>query len=188
MARTSWGAVVIAVLGGVLAAVHIGKLPPALPLICADLGIGLVAAGFLVSMFSVLGLSMAVLLGRLADRLGRPRLVMAGFAAMALGGALGAACGWAWRSCVRRWPGRCCHAMRGVELPFPSQRNLRGIVSGALAFRGFLVIGLTFCTYALQWVTLMVWLPTFQTESMGLPLPTAALITALVVLAMCRAA
>ncbi|MCB1408407.1 MAG: MFS transporter [Rhodobacter sp.] len=88
--RTSWAAVAVVVLAGAFASVQVGKLPAALPLIRADLGFGLVAAGFVLSMFNVLGMSVAVLFGGLADRLGRERLVAVGFACVALGGALGA--------------------------------------------------------------------------------------------------
>lgn len=254
MTKTSWSAVVTALLGGVLAAIHIGKLPPALPLIRAELGIGLVGAGFLVSMFSVLGLSAGVFLGGLADRIGRPRLIVAGFGALALGGGLGAIssdlalllaarliegigfvavavalpavvfaaaaprdqafalgmwsvytplgmalillaaplllvpAGWRglWLGVALLCPVMAravLRAMRGIDPPRPSGRSLRGIVAGGLTCRGFLVIAMTFCTYALQWVTLMVWLPTFQTEAMGLSLQAATMITALIVVA-----
>ena len=88
--RTSWAAVAVVVLSGAFASAQVGKLPAALPLIRADLGFGLVAAGFVLSMFNVLGMAVAVLFGGLADRLGRVRLVAGGFACIALGGALGA--------------------------------------------------------------------------------------------------
>ena len=48
--RTAWPAVALAVLAGVLAAVHIAKLPPALPAMRAELGFGLVAGGFVVAL------------------------------------------------------------------------------------------------------------------------------------------
>lgn len=88
--RTSWAAVAIVTLAGAMASAQVGKLPPALPLIRADLGFGLVAAGFVLSLFNVLGMSVAVLLGGLADRAGRARLVFWGFVCIIAGGALGA--------------------------------------------------------------------------------------------------
>jgi len=88
--KTVWGAVLVAVLAGAMASAHVGKLPPAMPLIRAELGVSLLAAGFLLSLFNLLGMTVAVLFGGLADRLGRRRLVLAGFVCLALGGALGA--------------------------------------------------------------------------------------------------
>ena len=88
--RTAWMAVAMITLAGAMASAQVGKLPPALPLIRAELGIGLVAGGFLLSMFNVLGMTIAVLMGGLADRAGRVRLVAGGFAFVVLGGALGA--------------------------------------------------------------------------------------------------
>lgn len=92
MARehTAWGAVALVTLAGAMASAQVGKLPPALPLIRADLGMTLVQAGFVVSLFNVLGMSIAVLTGGLAERAGRLRLVGAGFVALVLGGVLGA--------------------------------------------------------------------------------------------------
>ena len=88
--RTAWGAVAIITLAGAVASAHVGKLPPALPPIRAELGFGLVAGGFLLSLFNVLGMSVAAVIGGLIDRVGRERLVAAGFAALVAGGVSGA--------------------------------------------------------------------------------------------------
>jgi len=77
-------------LGGVIAALHVGKVPPALPALRQDLGLDLVNAGFVVSAFNVLGMSLGVLVGALADRLGRRRLVLLGLLSLTLGGTMGA--------------------------------------------------------------------------------------------------
>jgi len=77
-------------LGGVIAALHVGKVPPALPALRQDLGLDLVSAGFVVSAFNVLGMSLGLLVGVLADRLGRRRLVLLGLLSLTLGGAMGA--------------------------------------------------------------------------------------------------
>lgn len=89
-ARTAWGFVLIVLMGGVVAALHVGKVPPALPRLQADFGLGLVPAGFIVSTFNVLGMTLGLMTGVLADRLGRRRLVLAGLGCLAIGGALGA--------------------------------------------------------------------------------------------------
>lgn len=253
MKKTSWPAVTTAVLVGVLAAVHVGKLPPALPLIRADLGFGLVEGGFVISLFSLVGMTLAVFLGGLADRLGRQALIILGFAALISGGVLGAlaeslpmmmasrliegvgfistsvalpavvfaaaaqrdqafvlglwsvytplgmalamlvsplalaAIGWRglWWAIIVLCPfaaAAVLRSMRGLHLPPATAVPFLTIAKGALTCRGFLLNALAFLGYAFQWVTLMVWLPTFLTEGLNTDLETAALITALVVL------
>jgi cyanate permease len=56
------------------------------------------------------------------------------------------------------------------------------LVAESLAQKGNLVMALLFACYVAQWTTVMVWLPTFMTES-GASTATAALATALMVLA-----
>ncbi len=87
---TRWGVVLLVLLGGIVAALHVGKVPPALPALRVDFGLGMVPAGFIVSTFNVLGMTLGLLTGVLADRLGRRRLVLSGLACLAAGGALGA--------------------------------------------------------------------------------------------------
>lgn len=88
--RTRWPVVLTLVLGGMVAALHVGKVPPALPMLRVDLGLGLVPAGFVVSTFNGLGMTLGLLAGVTADRLGRRRLVGLGFLAMTVGGLAGA--------------------------------------------------------------------------------------------------
>lgn len=76
---------------GVVAAVHVGKLPPALPVLREALGIGLVQAGFLVSVVQGAAMTLALALGLWADRLGLPRALIGGTLLLALASALGAA-------------------------------------------------------------------------------------------------
>ncbi len=251
--RTSWSTVAVAVLGGVIAALHIGKLPPALPLMRAELGFGLVAGGFVVSLFNVLTMTTGVLVGGIAEQVGRIRTVIAGLCCLAAGGVLGAlaqdlttlmasrliegvgflslavsmpavilaatadrdqglalglwsvftplgmslamlaapsalsAAGWRglWWAIVPL----CALAgiallrrMRRLALPGAARAGFLRLVIEAVRAPGLLLIGLIFCLYAFQWMALMVWLPTFQTESLQLGLDRAALVTALVVL------
>jgi MFS family permease len=92
-AKTRWGIVALAVGAGIVAAAHVGKLPPALSALRADLGLSLVAGGWVVSMFSVTGMVVAILAGTVADRVGHWRLVLAGLASLLIGSTLGAFAG-----------------------------------------------------------------------------------------------
>lgn len=66
------------VLAGVVAALQVGKLPPALPALQADLGLSLVQAGFLLSMVQLAGMMTAIVVGLWADRVGLKRAMVAG--------------------------------------------------------------------------------------------------------------
>jgi MFS family permease len=64
----------------------------------------------------------------------------------------------------------------------PASVGSMRLVAESLAQKGNLVMALLFACYVAQWTTVMVWLPTFMTES-GASTATAALATALMVLA-----
>jgi len=82
------------VLGGVSAALHLGKLPPAVPALQASLGIGLVEAGFLLSLVQVASMTLGLAAGLAADTIGLRRSMLAGLAVLTaaslLGGGVGA--------------------------------------------------------------------------------------------------
>ncbi len=239
-------------LAGIFGALHIGKLPPALVPIREELGFSLIEAGYVLSMFSLLGMTLSVFLGGMADRLGRKRLVICGFASLALGGAIAAlsdglglmlvsrafeglgfisvcvalpsaisaaaserdkslvlglwsvytplgmsiamfaapvmlgSLGWrgTWWIIVAACPVVALGvlwALAQVELPRVVRINPVKLALAGLSTTGFLVIALTFLAYVFQWMTLMVWLPTFLTESLGLGLAQASFATASVV-------
>ncbi len=65
-------------LAGVSAALHVGKLPPAVPVLQAALGIGLVEAGFLLSLVQLAGMTLGLVVGLAADALGLRRSMLAG--------------------------------------------------------------------------------------------------------------
>jgi len=88
--RTRWPVVVALVAGGIIAALHVGKVPPALAALRGELGLGMVAASFIVSTFNVLSMTLGLMAGVLADRLGRRRLVVFGLLSLATGGLIGA--------------------------------------------------------------------------------------------------
>ncbi len=88
---TRWGLVALAVAAGIVGALHVGKVPPALPILRDSLGLGMVTAGWVASLFNgtaaALGLALGWLLGRMPLR---PVLVGC-LMVMAGGSALGAA-------------------------------------------------------------------------------------------------
>jgi MFS family permease len=77
--RTQWPIVWLTVAGGIVAALHVGKISPALPALRGDLELSLVQGGFVVSMFYVLGMTLGMVVGVMVDRLGRRALIAAGF-------------------------------------------------------------------------------------------------------------
>ena len=72
------GAAWLVVLGGVAAAIHVGKLPPALPVLREALGLSLVQAGFLVSLVQLAGLLLGLAVGLAADTVGLKRTMVLG--------------------------------------------------------------------------------------------------------------
>jgi cyanate permease len=89
-ATTRWAIIATALFAGIIAAGHVGKLPPALPSIRAKLGLDLVTASFLASLFSATGLVTGIFLGAVADRFNHWRLAIGGLALMAVSGLCGA--------------------------------------------------------------------------------------------------
>jgi MFS family permease len=84
--RVAW--VVLAV--GVSSALHIGKLPVAIPVLREALGASLVEAGFLLSMVQFAGMALGLLVGLGADRFGPRRVMQIGLLVLAAASALGA--------------------------------------------------------------------------------------------------
>lgn len=72
---------------GVAAALHVGKLAPALALLQAELGLSLPAAGLLLSMVQAAGMLAALPLGAMADGIGARRSLIAGLLLLALASA-----------------------------------------------------------------------------------------------------
>ncbi|MGE0097005.1 MAG: CynX/NimT family MFS transporter [Hydrogenophaga sp.] len=80
----------LVVLVGVSCALHVGKLPVAIPVLREALGMSLVQAGFLLSLVQLAGMTLGLLVGLMADRLGPRRVMVAGLVLLAMGSALGA--------------------------------------------------------------------------------------------------
>lgn len=76
---------------GVCAALHVGKLPPAIAALQAALGLTLVQAGFLLSLVQLAGMSLGIAFGLAADTLGPRRSVLLGLATLSLASVLGGA-------------------------------------------------------------------------------------------------
>lgn len=80
----------IVVAGGVAAALHVGKLPTAIPVLRDALGITLVQAGFLLSLVQFAGMLLGLAVGLAADTLGLRRTMMQGLLLLAAASAVGA--------------------------------------------------------------------------------------------------
>ncbi len=68
----------LVVLAGVSAALHVGKLPPAIPVLRDALGVGLVEAGFLLSAVQIAGMTLGLCIGLMADVIGLRRSMLLG--------------------------------------------------------------------------------------------------------------
>jgi MFS family permease len=82
----------LVVLGGISAALHVGKLPPALPVLGQALGVSLMQAGFLLSLVQLAGMTLGLAVGLAADSLGLKRTMVAGLAVLSMASIAG---GWA---------------------------------------------------------------------------------------------
>lgn len=76
---------------GVVAAFQVGKLPSALPELRLDLGIGMVSAGWIVSVYTGTAVVFGLAFGVLADRLGHRTTLLAGLLLLSVGSAAGSA-------------------------------------------------------------------------------------------------
>jgi MFS transporter, CP family, cyanate transporter len=91
-ARAAIDPALVVILAGVCAALHVGKLPPAIAALQDALGLTLLQAGFLLSLVQVAGMSVGVAFGAVADALGLRRSMLCGLLVLAGASALG---GWA---------------------------------------------------------------------------------------------
>ena len=75
---------------GVCAALHVGKLPPAIATLQRELGMSLVEAGFLLSLVQAAGMAAGIAFGVIADAIGLRRGMLVGLLLLAAASALGA--------------------------------------------------------------------------------------------------
>jgi len=87
--QSNWTPILLAVGAGVLTAMQIGKVPPALPVIAEDLELSRVTAGLVASLFFVVGAVFGVVVGAMADRFGERRLLYGGLLLLTLGSLIG---------------------------------------------------------------------------------------------------
>jgi MFS family permease len=87
---TPWGYVFLFLGAGIVTAFQIGKAPPVLPAIRAELGMSLFAAGWILSAFSIIGLILGSIVGAISDAFGHRRMLLLGLAAQAAGSLIGA--------------------------------------------------------------------------------------------------
>jgi MFS family permease len=112
---------------GVAAALHVGKLAPALALLQAELGLTLFAAGVLLSAVQVAGMLGALALGALADTVGPRRSLITGLVLLALASGAGAlAPGAAW---LLGW--RVIEGVGFLLVVLPAPGLLRALVPAA---------------------------------------------------------
>lgn len=90
---TRWIAVAVVVASGVVAALQVGKGAIALPALRGEFGLGLEAAGWIMSVFALLGVAGGIPAGAAVTRFGDRRLLALGLAALALGSVVGSAAG-----------------------------------------------------------------------------------------------
>jgi CP family cyanate transporter-like MFS transporter len=88
LASRRTAAIVLAV--GVTSALHIGKLPVAIPVLRDALQLTLVQAGFLLSLVQLAGMTLGLAVGLTADRLGPRQVMLIGLVLLALGSVVGA--------------------------------------------------------------------------------------------------
>jgi MFS family permease len=85
----SAAAAYVLIFSGVVAALQIGKLPPALPEISQALGMTLTQSGFLLSFIQLAGMSLALAIGMTADSFGAKRSMLLGMLLLGLASAMG---------------------------------------------------------------------------------------------------
>jgi MFS transporter, CP family, cyanate transporter len=76
----------IVIAAGVCAALHVGKLPPAIGALQQALDMSLVQAGFLLSLVQLAGMAAGIAFGAWADSIGLRRSMMIGLSILGGGG------------------------------------------------------------------------------------------------------
>lgn len=95
--RSRWDIVFLTLAAGIIAAIQVGKLPPAIPLLRAELGISLVTAGWAASLFNVAGALGGIFIGAQVEHFGVRRTILICLAVLSLGAmidALAPSAGW----------------------------------------------------------------------------------------------
>ncbi len=85
MPQTRWIAVGAALFIGIVAAFQVGKVPAALPAIRLDLGLGMVGAGWIASVYTGTAVALGLAGGAFADRIGHLYAAIIGLALLGIG-------------------------------------------------------------------------------------------------------
>lgn len=117
----------LVVLGGISAALHVGKLPPALPVLGDALGVTLLQAGFLLSLVQLAGMTLGLPVGLAADSLGLKRTMVGGLVILSVAGLLG---GWARTPQTLMWL-RAVEGMGFLLAAMPAPSLIRRLVAPA---------------------------------------------------------
>lgn len=88
--KTHWRRVAAILLAGVAVALHIGKVPPSIPLLSGELHLDLVAAGWLLSLLAAMGALGGSAVGQWVERLGYRRSLLTGLGCTTMGSVIGA--------------------------------------------------------------------------------------------------
>lgn len=75
---------------GIVAAMHIGKLPPSLPILRDEFGLSLLQAGFLLSLVQLAGIFFGLVIGLFAEKIGLKRSMLIGLTVLGLASVAGA--------------------------------------------------------------------------------------------------
>ena len=87
---TRWDVALLAILSGVVAATQIGKVPPAMPVLANELAVGMVALGWIASIFNATGAILGLPFGALSDGFGHRRVLVVSLWTIVAGSLLGA--------------------------------------------------------------------------------------------------
>lgn len=88
--HTALGRAAVIIAAGVVSALHVGKLPPVLPVLRDELGVTLVQGGFLLAVVQLAGMLLGVFIGTLADRVGPRRVMLCGLGLLSVASLVGA--------------------------------------------------------------------------------------------------
>ena len=83
----------LVIAAGIVAAMHIGKLPPTIPVLQQQLSLSLNQSGFLLAAIQVAGIAMALFIGLMAEKIGLKRLQVGGLLVLAVASFLGSYAG-----------------------------------------------------------------------------------------------
>ena len=86
---TRWDIVALAILAGIICGIQIGKVPPTLHILRAELGIGFITAGWIASLVNICGALFGVASGLVIDRVGSRRVIVLSMLILGGGGVLG---------------------------------------------------------------------------------------------------